>query len=445
CVLNPQDCQQTANKSAVTQDRRTGQQKGRSGERFMALAPPPEGLDLTETRVPDIIGASVTTWSLAAGAVGLRIFAKRLRGSGFWWDDYLACVAFVLAGINVWVLIGYMTPRGTGKHIWAGPPDAAKAWAIGILIAEIVYMLTTCFVKYSTLCFYWRLFNTGKRNRIPIWILFGLITIWGIATFFTSIFQCVPTQSWWQRFDPVVPMSPSEYTCNVNTTKFFIANCVPTIVTDVIVIILPIPYIWSLQMRVEQKVAVLGIFLLGISVTIASIIRFSYVLNLDLQSPDVTWNIIPAFYWTIVETNIAIICCCLPTLKPILNLVMDGWFVTCFSSQKTTDASGGDNNAENFETIGGTTWGPAARKNQAGQNDLELLSGPVNYVDANKLPTTVRAGESEQPFTRLHDDDGRSPNGEPSPNELASPANLGVASITHEVAAQGRVGPGRDT
>lgn len=156
-----------------------------------------------------------------------------------------------------------MVPHGTGKHIWAGPPEAAMVWAIGLFVSEIVYTLTLCLVKYSTLCLYWRVFGTSKRNRIPIWILAGLVTAWGVAILLTSIFQCVPTRSWWKRLDPVDPMPPTEFVCGVDSTQFFIGNSIPTIVTDIMMIAMPVPYIWSLQMRVPQKIGVLAIFLLG--------------------------------------------------------------------------------------------------------------------------------------------------------------------------------------
>ncbi|KAI6462594.1 hypothetical protein MCOR16_010269 [Pyricularia oryzae] len=468
----------------------------------MALPPPPAGLDLTETRVPEIVGALVSTWFLAAGALGLRVFARRLRGGDFWWDDYLAFAAFVVAGIHVWVSVGYMVPHGTGKHIWAGPPEAAMVWAIGLFVSEIVYTLTLCLVKYSTLCLYWRVFGTSKRNRIPIWILAGLVTAWGVAILLTSIFQCVPTRSWWKRLDPVDPMPPTEFVCGVDSTQFFIGNSIPTIVTDIMMIAMPVPYIWSLQMRVPQKIGVLAIFLLGAFVTIISMVRLSYLLHLDLQSPDITWNFVVAVIWTNLEGNIAIICCCLPTLKPILNLVMEGSAATRLGSRKNTYGSGA-NNSNHLETIGGTGASSNKHHNIA-QDDLELQSGPGGYLDADKLPTTVRDGETQRPFAWLDDksaksddydagsmgafqeekekeqeqqqhqrqrsssnksavvaghrpvgqgrgrggsrprNDRRSTDGGSSTDELASPASLGGITVTHEVAVQRSAGSGVD-
>lgn len=61
----------------------------------MALPPPPEGLDLTETRVPEILGSLVTTWLCAIVAVGLRLIARKLQGSKLYADDWLVTFGLV--------------------------------------------------------------------------------------------------------------------------------------------------------------------------------------------------------------------------------------------------------------------------------------------------------------------------------------------------------------
>lgn len=61
----------------------------------MALPNPPSDLDLTESRVPEIIGALVSTWALAAIAVVLRIVARRLSGNTPWVEDWLVIVSLV--------------------------------------------------------------------------------------------------------------------------------------------------------------------------------------------------------------------------------------------------------------------------------------------------------------------------------------------------------------
>jgi hypothetical protein len=50
----------------------------------------------------------------------------------------------------------------------------------------------------------------------------------------------------------------------VDSVKFFYGNAIPTIVTDVLMLALPLPYIAQLQLPRGQKWGLAGIFLVGI-------------------------------------------------------------------------------------------------------------------------------------------------------------------------------------
>ena len=80
-----------------------------------------------------------------------------------------------------------LTPRtvttrgGFGKHIWAAPLDGFEVYFHGLFIAEYLYTMSIVLVKWSILAFYWRIFGSVSLTRLPIWILFGIISAWGIA------------------------------------------------------------------------------------------------------------------------------------------------------------------------------------------------------------------------------------------------------------------------
>jgi uncharacterized membrane protein YagU involved in acid resistance len=61
----------------------------------MSLSPPPTDLDLSESRVAEIIGALVTTWILATLSVVLRFVARKLKNNPLWIEDYLATFGLV--------------------------------------------------------------------------------------------------------------------------------------------------------------------------------------------------------------------------------------------------------------------------------------------------------------------------------------------------------------
>lgn len=70
-----------------------------------------------------------------------------------------------------------------------------------------------------------------------------------------TIFQCNPVSGMWNRTKPAI--------CNVNTKKFLLGNAIPNILTDVALMVLPLPYIWRLNRSRSQKIALAGVFMLG--------------------------------------------------------------------------------------------------------------------------------------------------------------------------------------
>ncbi|KAL8801583.1 MAG: hypothetical protein Q9182_004369 [Xanthomendoza sp. 2 TL-2023] len=130
-----------------------------------------------------------------------------------------------------------------------------------------------------------------------------------IATFclaiLVTILQCQPVSDFWNRYSPD---AKGPFQCGVNVNQFFDGNAVPNIVTDAAILVLPIPFIWRLHLPKAQKLGLISIFMLGIFVIGISIARFAYIVNLNLVSPDITWNFVNVQIWTGLESHVGVIC-----------------------------------------------------------------------------------------------------------------------------------------
>ncbi|KAI9846710.1 MAG: hypothetical protein M1837_003765 [Sclerophora amabilis] len=80
---------------------------------------------------------------------------------------------------------------------------------------------------------------------------------------------------------------------------------------------MPIRLVWSLNTGRREKMGVTIMFILGGFVAVVSIVRFVILATGNLKVGDVTWNTVEFHIWTTVEPTIAVVCACLPTLKPI--------------------------------------------------------------------------------------------------------------------------------
>ena len=81
-----------------------------------------------------------------------------------------------------------------------------------------------------------------------------LLTLWMIAFFFATLFQAWPISYNWQS-------TGNGYT--INEGMMYNALACTELITDVMILVMPLFVIWTLQLRTSKKWAISGIFLLG--------------------------------------------------------------------------------------------------------------------------------------------------------------------------------------
>ncbi len=112
-------------------------------------------------------------------------------------------------------------------------------------------------VKVSILLMYLRIFNTTRWFRLIVYGTMFVVVGVHFGCIVGYLCQNRPISAYW---DPV----RDEATEWVSMDNPIIALAVITIITDVIVLILPIPITWRLHMRMRQKLIVMGILLVGV-------------------------------------------------------------------------------------------------------------------------------------------------------------------------------------
>lgn len=80
-----------------------------------------------------------------------------------------------------------------------------------------------------------------------------------------------------------------------------------TIILDFILLLLPVPIVWALQLPVKQRLAVCGLFFLGFIVCIAGIIQAYYVDYALVSSYDETWDGWPLWVASAIEVDVGIV------------------------------------------------------------------------------------------------------------------------------------------
>lgn len=121
-------------------------------------------------------------------------------------------------------------------------------------LEQILYKGTLNFTKLSMLLMYLRIF-TGKRAREAIWMLVWTNSFYALISIAVTVIQCGPFE---KIFDNSVLG-----TC-IDMTSFWYANAIFSLVTDLIIVALPVPAVYEMQIKKMYKFGLFILFSLGL-------------------------------------------------------------------------------------------------------------------------------------------------------------------------------------
>ena len=146
---------------------------------------------------------------------------------------------------------------GVGRHleaVLATHPEGIVAWAKSLYALEWLYLTSVALPKMSILFLYLRIL-TNRHARLTCYVL-----LWAVGAIWLSFMiafnlQCIPLAYQWDK------TIPGGHCFHVDA--FFKATSIPNIVTDIIMLILPIPTVLNLQTTTIRKLGLLFVFLVG--------------------------------------------------------------------------------------------------------------------------------------------------------------------------------------
>ncbi|KAI1379851.1 hypothetical protein F4677DRAFT_297159 [Hypoxylon crocopeplum] len=162
---------------------------------------------------------------------------------------------------------------------------------------------------------------------IVLYITTGIMVSTAIASLIADLAACDPFSANWASPD-------IQATHCINKEALFVWSTFPNIVTDVIMLLLPLPIIWRLHTPTQLKVALTCTFLLGSIGLIASILRFATFSNTN-SFIDATYNAVELVIWTIAEPSVYLISACVLMYRPLLEKIGIG---SLSSSSKASDS-----------------------------------------------------------------------------------------------------------
>ncbi|KAK8867561.1 hypothetical protein PGQ11_006139 [Apiospora arundinis] len=166
-------------------------------------------------------------------------------------------------------------------------------WVISLSLCKISILLLYRKV-FPTPFIHWAIFATGV-----------LIGAWAIATTLAGCLICRPISKNWD-------LLMTDGYCGNQVLSFTVTGAI-NLVTDIMVLVLPLPNLYKLQ----QRVVLVGVFSLGFLTCAMSAVRIHYLSSMDYT--DLTFSMKHPEIFSGLEPSAAITLACIPLLRPLFR------------------------------------------------------------------------------------------------------------------------------
>ncbi|KAG5973169.1 hypothetical protein E4U55_000637, partial [Claviceps digitariae] len=228
---------------------------------------------------------------LSTATVSTRLMI-RAKARGLAADDYMAILSAAFA-FTYSILCIVQTKYGLGLPIKLRPKENMGTYARVNFAGRPIYQLGISLFKVALLISYLRLLQgtDHKTYRMTVWATIAIVLLAHLGCTLSLIFACSPVEKSWKPWLPGTCLKPG---------PSFTGYAAVTIISDVIVAVLPIPVLLKLNVRLEKKLGLIAIFMLGLFTTLCSILRY---LQIDrIQNGD--GNSTMLVLWGTIEFNV---------------------------------------------------------------------------------------------------------------------------------------------
>ncbi|VUC27762.1 unnamed protein product [Clonostachys rosea] len=266
-----------------------------------------------------VIGAIGAVLSIIIAAI--RFYGRHMMKSGVGLDDWfllLSVVTLVIADVIV-VVSNVTYPESAKNALHKGKEDYTYGqddidYTRLSFFSAILYFTTVSTTKLSILLMYKRIFSIDRSFRFQIWALIGITAGFWISMTISNLLNCIPIQYSWIPSD-----DESKYCFNYN--EYWLVCGIVECILDLVILLMPVRVVYGLKLSQGRRIAVAGVFLLGVFVIISGVVKVALSYVPGSRQLDLTQTSL----WSTVHICTGIICACLPVCWPVfLRIVKRG-------------------------------------------------------------------------------------------------------------------------
>lgn len=271
-----------------------------------------------QTRAPNMIVGGSFAILLVMIITLARLWVRKYRSRAIGADDILIIPAAIGCVAYISLDIAQESAGCLGKHIYECTYQEFRwFYELAHCCFPIFYFTVFC-VKISITLANRRITGmTSNKWQIAHWTYLALLICIMPICVFLNIFPCSPIATYFTLQSIAEVADPKTIKC-LDQNAISLATRYLHIITDWLLLPVPLIIIWRLQMPVSRKVRLMLVFCVGLISSVASIIRNVLTERL-VTDVDVTYDYYTIYAWNIVDIFFATIVASLPALNGVLD------------------------------------------------------------------------------------------------------------------------------
>ncbi|KAH8901369.1 hypothetical protein GQ53DRAFT_674586 [Thozetella sp. PMI_491] len=174
-----------------------------------------------------------------------------------------------------------------------------------VLVLGSLSTLAFACVKISILDLLLSIFDSVDGFRIWAIFLMVISACYGLSIFIVTWAGCQPFEANWNKQLP-------DYHC-VDLSALYTTQAALGATLDILILLSPIPAVWSLRLKTSKKIGLTVLFTVGIGICAISLIRLWFNSRPDYQNSHFTEFLAYTAILGNLEVALSILCACLPT------------------------------------------------------------------------------------------------------------------------------------
>ncbi|KAI1410921.1 hypothetical protein F5Y13DRAFT_191751 [Hypoxylon sp. FL1857] len=243
--------------------------------------PPPTGVQPDFDNPPNrnglVIGVTTTCLLLATTFFFIRVYSRIFIEKRARLPDVLILLSFGAYIGVVWTIFRALSLGGFFVHQWNITAREFELVAFTFFMLPEFYTFMILFSKTAILLEWMQVFVPKGTRNLFFWtslLVLILNAVFYIAGLFVLNLSCTPIEKFWK------PTVPGTCLSLDNLLSFQMSSSCINLAFDLIILILPQPTIWTLNMSPRRKIGISLVFCMGILACLCALIRVIFVRNL---------------------------------------------------------------------------------------------------------------------------------------------------------------------